>query len=111
MTTRDPGKCQNLSQRGDRSFYCSRPAGHHKDGSECEATDGDSPENTRRALTFGPFAGDSVKSHAYAVGAIDYATGVGLDRLARDLRAPARAKSEGDFDLSQRLARLLGLLR
>ncbi len=46
---------------------------------------------------------DKLQALAYAAGAAAYAMGPALDRLAKDMGEPPRAKHESDGDLSTRL--------
>lgn len=55
-----------------------------------------------------PFGNDARLGNAYALGAIHYAVGLGLDRLARDIGAEPRQKHEADHDFSARLSKTIG---
>lgn len=89
-------ECGVTEERNGKRYKCDRPSGHLGDH---EAVDGEQGKPGPMKLVL-----PVPKRHAYAylMGACDFATGLGLDRLAKELGVPPRKPGEGDWDLSQR---------
>lgn len=88
-------RCTFKAVRGGRTVQCELACGHAGDH---EVQDG--PASVV-SLPRTPYKSPK-SSRAYLIGACDYATGLGLDRLARDMGL-VRVKGESDHDLSMRV--------
>ena len=111
----DGGRCPVVIERNGKPYRCELRPLHTGDH---EATEAGRKADMKPTLLVNQTASQRLVprglqrtpgyARMYAMGAVHYATGLGLDRLAKDLGGK-RHTGEADHDLSLRLTQLLGV--